>query len=85
MICCVIFFVCMKIFDFTPYHTRCIHSGSEEEARKVIAECVEAMNAYIAENQAYKKEVFDNLLEQIKQGVATLHKEVDSYYSLKVA
>jgi hypothetical protein len=75
----------MKPLDFTPYHTRCIHSSSEEEARKVIAECIETMNAYIAENQVNKKEVFGSLLEQIKQGVATLHKEVNNYYSLKVA
>ncbi len=75
----------MKTFDFSPYHTRCINAQNETEAREIIAECVSDMNTYIAENQANKIDVFDNLLEQIRQGVATLHKEVDKYYSLKAA
>jgi hypothetical protein len=75
----------MKTFDFAPYHSRCINAHSEAEAREIIAECIEAMNIYIAENQGNTKEVLDNLLQQIKQGVATLHKEVDNYYSLKAA
>lgn len=66
----------MKNFSFSPYHTRCINAQNETEAREIIAECVSDMNTYIAEN---------HLLEQIRQGVATLHKEVDKYYSLKVA
>lgn len=75
----------MKPFDFAPYHTRCIYAQNEAQAHEIIAECISDMNAYIAENQANKKEVFDNLLEQVRQGVATLQKEVDKYYSLKAA